>query len=60
MSSTVIKLILVADEDTAGMITDYAMLPLKERESAMNEIAFIFFDKNHLEHPLHFVHAEEV
>lgn len=60
MSGKVIKLILVADEDTSGMIIDYAELPLKAREDSANEIAFVFTDKNEIDHELHFVHAEEV
>ena len=60
MSSKVVKLIIVTNDDTAGMITEFSELPLKKRDDPSNEVAFTFFDKNGLEHPLHLVHAEEV
>lgn len=60
MSSAVIKLILVTDEDTAGMITDHAMLTGKERDRVEGLVKFTFDDKHGISHDLHFVHAEEV
>ena len=60
MSSKVAKIIVVTDEDTLGMILDYGMLSLKERDSEHNNIEFIFMDKSGIDHQLHFVHAEEV
>ncbi|HWI67571.1 MAG TPA: hypothetical protein VNS88_04265 [Nitrospiraceae bacterium] len=60
MSSAVIKLIVVVDEDTAGMITDHAMLTCKERERVEPIVEFTFNDKYGVAHQLHFVHAEEV
>lgn len=60
MSSAVIKLIILTDEDTAGMITDFGMLPLKEREAEKTRVRFKFTDKYDIDHELHFVHAEEV
>ena len=60
MSSKVIKLILVADDDTAGMIMDHSMMTGKERERVEGNVEFTFDDKYGIAHQLHFVHAEEV
>lgn len=60
MSSKVVKLILVADDDTVGMIIDHAMLTGKERERVEGRVEFTFDDKYGVAHQLYFVHAEEV
>lgn len=60
MSTKVIKLILVTDDDTAGMITDHAMLTGKERERVEGNVEFTFNDRYGVAHQLHFVHAEDV
>ena len=60
MSIKVIKLILVTDDDTAGMILDFDELPVKQRDNEQTRVRFKFIDKYDLDHELHFVHAEEV
>jgi hypothetical protein len=60
MSSRVIKLIVVTDDDTAEMLADYSMMPYKQREFEQKAVEFKFIDKHGLDHELHYVHSEEV
>ena len=61
MSTKVIKLIIVTDDDTCGMIIDYDMLNTKERDRDEHSLVeFTFTDKHSISHRLNFVHAEEV
>ena len=60
MSSAVLKLIILTDEDTAGMITDHDIMTPKERDRLEGNVKFAFYDKHGISHQLHFIHAEEV
>lgn len=60
MSVKVLKLIIVTDEDTNGIIMDYDAIPIRERDRTESSVQFTFTDRHGVSHLLHFVHAEEV
>jgi hypothetical protein len=58
MSSQVIKLIIVTDEDTAAQLAELAEATIKERESRADE--FTYTDKYGVDHQLHYVLSETI